>query len=419
MFDKLFELLSTYEQGMADATLRKPSAIKSQLSDIIREATVLTNRGGLPSGSKSVMSRIVKLCEDALRGLNAQEISLGELRLSMSRDKLGPLHTALQTAVHGKLSATDKAQVREYETDENKAAEIQRLTSSYDPGKTDIRGEEYNAKDIHDLLGYFLATNFSVSQLRSITPEMLKPYSLREFYDTQNGPNAQKNTGIIRRELSQKHDDTYAELSTSYKGLEKRIPAKIPHGAPFTAITYPVVPLFDDINAMKDPGKLERAGFTVTPIGDHFIVLENQYLLCLDLSKMEVDSSIRMSRDNQKIKTVNNSGALMEAIEQVLEIVNRRAPKKFAIASQTIVRNPHNPGIALVWIMTEHSRQMLEKTLRTRRVDWDIPRHNIQATRLSHGVTPAETQKLIDDSNSRNHNLSVQTDASLRRLKKK
>jgi hypothetical protein len=82
------------------------------------------------------------------------------------------------------------------------------------------------------------------------------------------------------------------------------------------------------------------------------------------------------------------------------------------------VRNPHNPKIVLVWIMTEHSRKMLEASLRTRRVDWDIPRHNMAPVRLSHGAMPAETRKLIDKSIEKHGNSSVKTDASIRKHNK-
>lgn len=417
-FDAIFEQLTAFEQGMAEGTLLKPSLIKAMLKDIITSATVLSNRGKLPQGSKSVLARISKLCDATLTGLQNKELSLAELRMDISRDKLGPLHTLLVKAVTGTVTDSDKEQARDYETDENKSAEIQRLLKDYDPGKTTIGGHQYDGQDVIDDVGMYLSHNFTASQLRAITSEMMHEYTFEDFWNALHGKDAKQHAGIIKRELTKKHDDEYAQLSESYKHLKDTIPNQIPHGKPFNAIAHPVVPLFDDINAMKDPGKLERAGFKVTPVGDHFIVLEQQMLLCLDLERMHIPQSLRPSKDKTKLKSVNNSSELMEAIDEVLEIINRRAPQKFALASQTIVRNPHNPKIVLVWIMTEHSRKMLESSLRTRRVDWDIPRHNNVAPRLSHGKTPEETQKLIDASYEK-HGQSRQTDASIRKHRAK
>lgn len=397
-FDAIFEQLTAFEQGMAEGTLLKPSLIKAMLKDIITSATVLSNRGKLPQGSKSVLSRISKLCDATLTGLQNKELTLAELRMDISRDKLGPLHTLLVKAVTGTVTDADKEQARDYETDENKSAEIQRLLKDFKYGNLFVARNQYDKEDAADIVGSYLSQNFTASQLRAITSDMMHEYSFEEFWNAVHGKDAKQHAGIIKRELTKKHDDEYERLSESYKHLKDSIPKQIPHGKPFNAIAHPVVPLFDDINAMKDPGKLERAGFKVTPVGDHFIVLENQMLLCLDLERMGIAASLRPSRDKTKLKSVNNSSELMEAIEEVLEVVNRRAPQKFAIASQTIVRNPHNPKIVLVWIMTEHSRKMLEASLRTRRVDWDIPRHNNAPTRLSHGKTPEATQALIDAS---------------------
>lgn len=402
MFDDLFKQLAAFEQGMAEGTLAKPSLIKAMLKEIINSATVLSNRGKLPQGSKSILLRLNKLVEATLTGMINKELTLPELRMDISRDKLGPLHAALHKAVTGSLSADDKAQVREYETDENKSIEIQRLLKEYNPGKTIIGGHQYDGQDVVDDVGAYLFNNFTASQLRAMTEEMVNEYTFEDFWNALYGKDAKQHAGIIKRELTKKHDDEYAKLSESYKHLKDHIPKDVPHGAPFTALMHPVVPLFDDINAMKDPGKLERAGFKVTPVGDHFIVLEQQTLLCMDLERMGIAASLRPSRDKTKLKSVNNSSELMEAIEEVLEIVNRRAPKKFAIASQTIVRNPHNPKIVLVWIMTEHSRKMLESTLRTRRVDWDIPRHNMAAVNLSHGEMPDEHRRHLSKSLDKN-----------------
>lgn len=416
-FDAIFEQLKAFEQGMAEGTLAKPSLIKAMLKEIITSATVLSNRGKLPQGSKSVLARITKLCDATLTGLQNKELTLSELRMDISRDKLGPLHTLLVKAVTGTVTDSDKEQARDYETDENKSAEIKRLLKDYKYGNLFVARTQYDEEDAADDIGVYLSQNFTASQLRAITSDMMHNYSYEDFWNALYGKDAKQHAGIIKRELTKKHDDEFAQLSESYKHLKDSIPKQIPHGKPFNAIAHPVVPLFDDINAMKDPGKLERAGFKVTPVGDHFIVLENQMLLCMDLERMHIPQSLRPSRDKTKLKSVNNSSELMDAIEEVLEIINRRAPQKFAIASTTIVRNPHNPKIVLVWIMTEHSRKMLESSLRTRRVDWDIPRHNNVAPRLSHGKTPEATQALIDASKEK-HGQSRQTAASIRKLNK-
>ncbi|MNR08437.1 hypothetical protein D3C85_1245920 [compost metagenome] len=135
--------------------------------------------------------------------------------------------------------------------------------------------------------------------------------------------------------------------------------------------------MFKDLDAVKNPQKLERAGLTVTRVGDHFIVLENQYLLCIDTEAVDMMTTMKYNRDKTKFVSIKNQKENNPEIEQILNLINQRSNIQYTTASHTIVRNPRNPKLAFVWIVPEHTRLVLEQSLRTRQVDWDIPRHNL------------------------------------------
>jgi len=429
VFDEILDALSAYEEGMANATLKSTTAIAAKLTDISNKAIVLTNRGSLPSGTKSWISRINKWAKETAIGLkNGEFKNLTEIRRA-SKDQLGVMHAGLRQAINGGVSAENKEMVRTtFEADEDKQEEVDRLVAAFDPGSTKIMGIQIEAEKIRNDVITFLDQNFSVSQLRSIRPYLpledgqtkqkrdpdcvwnrTTYLEIREALDPQH----KAKRSALKRELVQKHDDEYATLSESYKDLKRRLPHTVQHA--FTAIRFPVIPVFKDISVYKNPRKLESADLQVTRIGDHFVVLENQLLLCVDLAKLGIKESIRLTKDKQRMKSVKNSDELGAAIIDIVNEINvtaQRSGVKLVMASDTIVRNPNNAGIALVWLISEHSRRMLAETLNNSQVTWDIPRHNIEAPQLSHGKTPAETQKLIDASYAK-HGSSRQLDASI------
>lgn len=409
MFDEILDALSAYETGMAENELRTPSAIAAKLTEISNKAIILMNKGSLPSGTKSWVSRINKWAKETAEGLrNKQFKNLTEIRV-ISKEQLGVMHAGLRQAINGGVSAANKDMVRTtFEADEDKEEEIDRLIEAFDPGSTKIMGIQIAPTKITSDVLTFLHQNFTVSQLRSIRPYLpleagqTKPkrdpdcvwnrttyLEIREALDPQH----KAKRSALKRELVQKHDDEYATLSESYKDLNRRLPRSIQHA--FTAVRFPVVPVFKDIAVYKNPRKLENADLQVTRIGDHFLVLENQVLLCVELSKIGIKDSLRLTKDKQRMKSVKNSDELNDAIMEIIGEINvaaKRSGTKLVMASDTIVRNPNNPGIALVWLITEHSRRMLAETLNNTQVTWDIPRHNIEAPRLSTRPTPARTK---------------------------
>lgn len=409
MFDEILDALSAYEQGLADNELRTITAIAAKLTEISNKAVILMNRGSLPSGTKSWVSRISKWAKETAEGLrNKQFKNLTEIR-KVSKDQLGVMHAGLRQAINGGVSAANKEMVRtSFEADEDKQEEIERLIEAFDPGSTKIMGIQIEPEKIELDVMRFLSLNFSASQLRSIQPYLpleagqSKPkrdpecvwnrttyLEIREALDPQHKSKA----SALKRELVKKHDDEYAELSESYKDLNRRLPRNIQHA--FTAIRFPVVPVFKDLAVYKNPRKLEAAGFHVTRIGDHFIVLDNQLLLCVDLKKIGIKDSLKLMKDKERMKSVNNSGELAAAIMDIIGEINvtaKRSGTKLVMASDTIARNPNNPSIALVWLIPEHSRMMLAETLNNTKVTWDIPRHNIEPPNLSVRPAPARTK---------------------------
>lgn len=416
-FDDLIKALTFFEQGMAENTLTRKSEIAKRLDDISNQATILLNQGSLPTGSKSTLLKIRKLVKETAEGLRTDVFSsLGPIR-RISRDHLGTLHTALNVQLGGGLTAAEKTQIREsYSSDEDTTTEIERLVAAFDPGSLQVGGFKRNHEDALNDVASFLDQNFTLSQLRSIQPytDEVTPggkpvknpdcvwndltYS-EVLAATENTPKGKTKLAALKRELVKKHDDDLASLSESYKELSRRLPRTLKHA--FAPIYYPVVPVFQDIGVYKNPSRLENAGLKVTRVGDHFIVLENQLLLCIDLERVGVKGSIRLTRDGQKMKTVNNNNELEAKIHEIVGHINetaRHSGTAFAVASDTVVRNPNNQHIALVWLVEEKVRKKLANTLTNTKVQWDIPRHNIEAPKLSHGKTPAATQKLIEAS---------------------
>jgi len=395
-FDAVLNALTAFEEGMAKLTLKSKRAIIASLETISSECTVLVNQGSLPPGTKSTLLKIRKLVKETADGLRNDVFSnLTPIR-KISHDHVGTLHAALVQQLDGGLSANQKEQVRNsYASDEDKAEEIERLVKAFDPGTLLVAGVKRPLEDALTDVAEFLDRNFTLSQLRSIRPytgeftEGGKPKKDPESKWNQitypeilaadlNDPKSKAKLSALKRELVQKHDDDLAELSESYKELVRRLPRQLRH--PFSMVYYPVVPIFQDIGAYKNPSRLENAGLSVKRIGDHFLVLEDQMLLCIDLDRIGVKGSLRLTRDGQKMKTVNNNNELEVAISDIVGQINetaRHTGTSFAVASDTIVRNPNNPRIALVWLIEERVRRNLTNTLNNTKVQWDIPRHKM------------------------------------------
>lgn len=416
-FDALVKALNVFEEGMAENTLKRKSDVTKRLDDILNQATILLNQGSLPTGSKSTLLKIKKLVKETADGLrNDVFTSLGPIR-RISQDHLGVLHAALNAQLGGGLTADEKAQVRDnYSSDDDTTSEITRLMAAFDPGSLTVGGSKVDPDVARSHVAQFLDQNFTLSQLRAIQPytgEQTpggKPVKNPDcvwndltytevLAAAEETPKGKTKLAALKRELVKKHDDDLAALSESYKDQLRRLPRTLKH--PFAPVYYPVVPIFQDIGVYKNPTRLENAGLKVTRVGDHFIVLENQLLLCVDLDRIGIKGSFRLTRDGQKLKTVNNNNELESEIHKIIGFINETAKHSgtsFALASDTLVRNPNNPRIALVWLIEEKVRKKLANTLTNTKVQWDIPRHDYEAPKLSHGKTPVATQKLIDAS---------------------
>uniref|UniRef100_A0AB39CE54 Uncharacterized protein n=1 Tax=Pseudomonas phage HRDY3 TaxID=3236930 RepID=A0AB39CE54_9VIRU len=399
-FDAVLNALSAFEQGMAELTLKSKKGIIASLETISSESTVLINQGSLPPGTKSTLLKIRKVVKETADGLRNDIFqNLTPVR-KIAHDHVGTLHAALVQQLDGGLSADQKEQVRSsYVSDEDKAQEIERLIKAFDPGTLLVAGVKRPLNDALTDVSEFLDRHFTLSQLRSIRPYLPEETAGGEpkkdpdckwnqitypeiLAADVNDPKGKARLSSLKRELVQKHDDELAELSESYKELVRRLPKQL--RGPFSMVYYPVVPIFQDIAAYKNPTRLENAGLSVKRIGDHFLVLENQMLLCVDLDRIGVKGSLRLTRDGQRMKTVKNSSELEQEIIKIVGLVNETAKHtgtKLAIASDTIVRNPNNSRIALVWLIDEKVRRNLSNLLNNTKVTWDIPRHKMTDTK--------------------------------------
>lgn len=372
--EALIELLNSFEEGVAKGTTRNRTQIVGGLRSIENAAVTLSNRGGLPPGTKSICLRIKQLAGDIRTGIESRELSASEFR-EIVRTKLGQLSTALKRNIQGKLHASDKEQVRQHEAAPDTAEEINAIIEEYGYSQGVVRGKnEHYAEHLNMMMEKFLYS-LTLQELRSMDMEVFASLSPDDWIEGDL-----HGFGHIKRNLLHKSDDEYKALSESYKHLTKLLPK---HVEVAKAISYPVIPLFNDIEALKNPRKLETAGFDVTQVGDHFIVLENQFILCLNTEELGFSKTFKMSRDKASLKSVKGSeadaahNATHAIIRDFIDQINARSKIKYVLASNTIVRNPLNGKVALIWLIPEHSRHVLEQTLRTRKVDWDIPRHDI------------------------------------------
>lgn len=398
--DKLFDAMDSFEHAMATRSIKSRKGSIDGLNAIAAQVVTVLNRGtSFKPGVKSILLRIERLVNETVKAIaNGDYGNLTEIR-QVSANKLGPLNAMLRGQNAGVKATNDqKAQVREYEKDEDTQDEIAFLTdpANYNPGKTKIGQHEYVGQDIVDTVGSFLHWNFSKSQLNSLV-RAIKEYkshvehrtpideNVKEIAEYWNGLTlmdilaAAPKTPALREivtALTKHHDDDLKDLAESYKSLAHRLPASLPAGTPFKAFYYPVVPIFKDFDASRSPAKLERAGFTVSKIGSHFMVLENQLLLCVDKHALE-------SLYTKTVKGHTTKEIFGLYMQEVLDAINSRFPKKYALASYHVVPHPKNPNLGFVWLISEHARVALSQSLHSTQVDWDIPRYDMRAVQLS------------------------------------
>lgn len=399
VFDDLLAELSRYETGMANATLKSKVAIANQLMKIATKAVIILNEGSMPPGTKSVVLRIERWTRETAAGVSGGSFrNLTEIRV-VSKEQLGLMHSGLRQAINGGLSAANKEVLRtHFDADEDKTTEVNRLLEAFDPGATKIGGVAFDEKTIKEAAYTFLAQNFTLSQLRSIQPYLpleegqTKPkrdpdckWNHATYLDIREAlvadAKGRAKMSAFKRELVAKHDNAHKELSESYKNLQRRLPRNIQHA--YSAFYFPVVPSFKDINAYKS-NRLESAGFKVTWVGDHFPVLENQLILCIDLKKVGVSESLSPTKDGERLKTVKNGEEIRKKISEIIAEINVTAARtgvKLVPASDTVVRNPVNAHMTLVWLIPEHSRRLLAEMLNNTQVSWDIPRHELTKER--------------------------------------
>lgn len=377
MFDKLIEDLDAFEQVVSSGKLPRRSLLTAQLDGIKKEIVIKLNQRTLLPGSKSVLNKLTRLADDLISGLASPEVMSGKDFVIAVRDKFGPLNAALTQITKGKtLDADQKAQMRTLESDEDKTSVINALMAGWETGPTKINGEDHDAQDVNDDVRFFLHSNFSLDQLKMFDREKWDQITYKEIY-----LRTEDSTRKIKAELVRRGEADYQALSESYKEVSNRLPRSIPHG-PFTAIKFPVVTVWQEVAASKNEFIMRNAGFKVTRVGSHFSILENQYLLCIDLDKAGIGDAIVLTKD-KRTKTKKTAVPLWDTAQKIVNTINERSPVKYAIASHTIVRNPRNARIALVWLITEKQRLALTETLHSREVDWDIPRHEDKAPNVS------------------------------------
>lgn len=395
VFDKLISSLDAFEQAVSSGKLPRRSVLTAQLESITKEIIILQNQRGLVAGSKSLLTKLSRLCADLINGLASPEIMSGKDFIIAVRDKFGPLNSGLTNLNKGgALSDSQKSQMRTLENDEDKSSVIADLMERSTPGKdgkmgpwhygpTVVNGTDRKGQEAYEDVTYFLHTNFTYDQLKSFDLDKWNQLTYKDIFNRTD-----ETTRKIKAELVKRAEDDYKALSESYKDVAKRLPRNIPNNGPFTAIKFPVVTVWQEVAASKNEFIMRNAGFKVTRVGSHFSILENQYLLCIDLDKAGIGESIVL-KENHRARIKKTDGPLWDTAQNIVNTINARSPVKYAIASHSVVRNPLNARIALVWLITEHQRRALTETLHSREVDWDIPRHNSEPPKLSHREAPA------------------------------
>ncbi len=156
------------------------------------------------------------------------------------------------------------------------------------------------------------------------------------------------------------NDDDRAKMQKHYV-KQNKLPERI--ATPFTVLESGVVPLFEDFNILTDKS-LKLIGIPYERIADSFVVLKDQKLIAADVPKLE-----EMFGEGRKKKV--NVHTLMN---EVLDMVNKTSPIKYALMSDQIVRNPNNANIALGWIIPKDKLLAMSRVGRTVRLQsWSLP----------------------------------------------
>lgn len=168
------------------------------------------------------------------------------------------------------------------------------------------------------------------------------------------------------------------KLASSYAQHHNKLPRAL-KGLPFKAFRMPITPLYEDIAAQIDPGIIERAGFDVTRVGDGYLVLEEQNIIAFDYEAMGWKSGFSTNSKGTKVVRLTgpqrtaDSAAKVDAINDVLDKVNKKTNTKYVLASTMLLPNPRNPKIWLAWIVTTAQRRHIEQALKTTEVQWGLP----------------------------------------------
>src|SRR5690606_3924090 len=314
MFDQLIQLLNQLEATLAAGEVRSRTKYAAILGSIERESITLSNQRHKTSGSASLLSRIRSLAQSCRVALDERELTLKELRI-ISRDKFAVFNKGLQTMQAGSLSDTHREQIRDTHESSVKDAEVDsileklkleprvtfekiRVLGTQETRRVKKVHTEEHERDVATVKRVLL--ELSLDELRRLDLDALRAdigELVVQVFSTPNTREGIKQAVTFTRHYVQKTDDEFRALVDSYKNINSWLPVKI-KGA-FSAVRFPVVPPFHDIAAYRDPSKLTNAGFVVTVIGDNFIVLENQYLLVIDMEKV---FGISGHRDKKKFK---------------------------------------------------------------------------------------------------------------------
>lgn len=383
MFEALIKNLDTLESGLAKNALRNRKTILGLLNDISGQVTTLTQKGAaLPKGSRSELSNLSRVVRDCHSGVSTGRMTYQGLR-EASRDIIGKINKKLKLFDEGLFEGTDQnapktGPNKEYATEALIKGKVEKLsqlmlkkyvTDIGTTAKAKVSIME-RVKDLTPILSEKFA-KFTQKELVELNPqELVDNYTIEEIAGL---------TLSDLREYATKIPDDVRALNDSYKKFYRRLPTALSN--PFSVIQYPVVPLFADFTAGMDNGKLEHAGFKVSRVGEHYIVLEDQYLLVLDTEKLGIKSAMRTDRKG-RLKSVKNSDDLHDpsspsfVINEVLELINGPSNTKYVVGSSVPIKNPRNPKHILVWIVSQKARNALDRVLRSAEVKWDIPRQS-------------------------------------------
>lgn len=374
MFEPLIKKLDELERGLASASLRSPKKIAALLNGIIGQVNIFMQKAdSLPKGSRTALTSLKRIAQDCASGVTGGTLPYQSLRAA-SRDNIGRYNKTLKLLDAGQLTDQHKKEFRKTENSPTEAlitAKVEKI------GKLMIDKNVPNhfAKNKEQLLSQIVEIK---KQLRdkfgALRQNELVELDPRELVDTHTLEEIAELTIDDLKEYGKTIPDEVRALNESFKKSYLKLPPALKE--PFAIIEFPIVPQFVDFTAGSE-GKLERAGFKVTQVGEHYIVLEDQHLLVLDIDRLGIKSSGIKAGRGGKLKTVKGDdtspNSLWNVAGRILAEINKRSSIHYVVASNVAKRNPRNPKLALVWIIPEKARIDLSRSLRTTEVNWDIP----------------------------------------------